>query len=334
MSLTASNPWLLDAADFPVDGEEREQALFLVRYAILAPSSHNSQPWRFAVDDASIRVYLDESRWLRIADADQRELHISAGCAVENLMVAAEYFGFAPEVEYFPDEPHPGAAASIHLAPRAAGTRPADLIEAITRRHTNRRVFDTRPLPAPVRDRLAAQCRENGIQLSLTDNAEIKHEVERLASRADAVQFADPAFREELGEWIGSGAFGAPWLIAKLGQLAVTHLNMGEAMGKKDTARIESAPVLGLITSSGDDRTSQLKAGRVLESIYLAATLEGVSLQPESQLCEVPEIRAELSRLAAQPGLYPQQPFRLGYAPRGPEHTPRRPLEDVVVRGI
>jgi nitroreductase len=75
----------------------------LVRYATLAASSHNTQPWRFEVGDGVIRVFADARRQLRVADPDRRELFLSAGCAVENLAVAAEHHGYATAVTY--DEP-------------------------------------------------------------------------------------------------------------------------------------------------------------------------------------------------------------------------------------
>ena len=69
---------------------------------------------------------------------------------------------------------------------------------------------------------------EDGISLYLTDDPEIKRAVDALVNRADAILFADPAFRDELGHWIGQGVFGTPWLIAKLSQLAVSYLDLGD----------------------------------------------------------------------------------------------------------
>ena len=109
------NPWGIGAADFPEEGTPREQLTFLVRWAVLAPSSHNSQPWRFSIRDEEIWIFADKSKWLKVADADERELHISLGCALENLQIAAQYFGYAPTVTYFPDGTDPHCIAAIHL---------------------------------------------------------------------------------------------------------------------------------------------------------------------------------------------------------------------------
>ncbi len=49
-----------------------------------------------------ITLHMDRTRWLSVADTDQRELHLSAGCALENLLIASEHFGFDAQASYFP----------------------------------------------------------------------------------------------------------------------------------------------------------------------------------------------------------------------------------------
>ncbi|KCZ71106.1 nitroreductase [Candidatus Methanoperedens nitroreducens] len=100
MDLTA---WDIKESEFKEDAPLYEKLKILLRYAILAPSGHNTQPWRFAVDDGQIKVLADLSRALPAADPDNRELYISVGCAVENLITAGRHFGYIPDVKYFPD---------------------------------------------------------------------------------------------------------------------------------------------------------------------------------------------------------------------------------------
>jgi len=56
--------------------------------AVQAPSSHNSQPWRFRVREAEIELWADTSRQLHVVDPDARELTISCGAALFNLVCA------------------------------------------------------------------------------------------------------------------------------------------------------------------------------------------------------------------------------------------------------
>jgi hypothetical protein len=59
----------------------------LVRYATLAASSHNTQPWRFRVRPASITILPDYSRRCPAVDPDDSHLFKSLGCAAENLVL-------------------------------------------------------------------------------------------------------------------------------------------------------------------------------------------------------------------------------------------------------
>ncbi|MEW5961151.1 MAG: twin-arginine translocation signal domain-containing protein, partial [Chloroflexota bacterium] len=63
------------------------QMLELIRYATLAANGHNTQPWKFAVKENEIEIQPDYTRRLPVVDPHDRELWISLGCALENLLV-------------------------------------------------------------------------------------------------------------------------------------------------------------------------------------------------------------------------------------------------------
>jgi hypothetical protein len=173
---------------------------------------------------------------------------------------------------------------------------------------------------------------------------ELRRRIDELVTRADAIQLTDSAYTKELATWIGRGAFGTPWLIAKVAQLAVTYLNISKGQTKKDSEMILSAPALVALATAADDRKSQLMAGQIFERIALTATKLGIAIHPMSQILEVPEIKAELrellevpevkadvAKLSAEDPVYPQHTFRMGYAEPEQGHTPRRLLEEVLM---
>jgi hypothetical protein len=89
LDMSAGNlaAWNIGLSGFPRSGTPPEKARFAVAYAILAPSSHNTQPWRFAIVDDELLVCADRSRSLAVIDPFDRELVISCGAALFNLRV-------------------------------------------------------------------------------------------------------------------------------------------------------------------------------------------------------------------------------------------------------
>ena len=79
-------------APFPARGSIRDKLRFALEYAVLAPSSHNSQPWHFVLQDDSVLVCADRTRALPVVDPFDRELVISCGAALFNLRVALNHF--------------------------------------------------------------------------------------------------------------------------------------------------------------------------------------------------------------------------------------------------
>ncbi len=323
--------WDVKESDYPANGSSEEKLQFLLSYAILAPSSHNSQPWKFNVSEDEIRLYADKTRWLRVADADQRELYISLGCALENLLVAAEHFGYGYNVTYFPGEEDLVAVVKLAPAPNIKLSRDPRLFDAILTRHTNRKPYEDKAVLESSLKMLQNLSDDEDIQIYLISDSKTINEFGDLVVRADKIQYGDPNYRSELGYWLGQGVLGPTGIQAKVAQLYVVLLDAGMDQTKKDAQLVNSTPVLGFISSKENDRISQVRVGQLFERVWLAAEAEGLRLHPMSQALEVPETKSELAELVPENGLYPQQTFRLGYAEAEDGHTPRRPVADVIV---
>ncbi|RLM84257.1 nitroreductase [Halobellus sp. Atlit-38R] len=320
--------WEIDSNDYPAGASMDEKIRFLLRYAILAPSSHNSQPWRFRVLGNEVDIAVDESRWLDAADPTKRELYISVGCAIENLCVAAEHFEVEPRVEYH-DGTDTDTVATVTFRDDSDPSthRPSKLFDAITERSTSHELFDERRLDTAVQDELGGVVTEDDVSLHLVDEPAVKQSISELQGKADQLLMDDPEYRKELGHWIGLGALGSSWLMARIGQAVVTHLDLGEREAAKNSKLIESASLVAGLTTASDDPTSQVKAGQVFERVALLATTADVAVHPMSQTLERPELRTRLQELLDSGADVPQHLFRMGYTDEDPGHTPRWPLE-------
>jgi hypothetical protein len=334
MPVLTKDVWEVSEQNFPETSPIETQLGFLLRYAILAPSTKNSQPWAFSIQRSRIHLLADLRRGQAIADPDRRELYISLGCALENLLVAAEHFGFWHGVSYFPERRQEELVATVTFAPGGVPShaRAGATLNAILRRHNDNSVFRSLPVPEQLRLRLMACCVEADLRLQLTDDRHFRRWIDALTLEADRVEFADPAFRRELGHWIGQGAFGEPPLIARLGRLAVSRVNLGEPVAQQDREIIESATVLGLICAAGDSHLAHVRTGQLFERLWLTATALGVSIHPMSQTMRRQELRATVGELLPSTGWTPQHLFRVGFSSHQDEHhTPRRPVEDVLL---
>lgn len=334
-TLSKRSPWEVSLQDFPSALPIQEQLEFLLQYAVLAPSTKNTQPWRFSIGGNTVGVFADLTRWQPVADRGRRKLYISLGCALENLLVAGEQFGFRHEVSYFPQSTNEELAAVVTFCPGGSPLilRTGITLASITARHTQHGLYRDEPVTEEVRRRLLHCCdAPPGLRVDLTDDPVIRSRVVLRDLHADEMEFADPEFRKELGYWVGQGVFGTPRLLSRIGELLLSRVNLGRAIAKRNAAVLSSAPLIGLISARTDSRTSQVRAGQVLERLWLHATRIGIGLHPMSQALEVPSLRTELARVVPERGWIPEQVFRIGYAMHPVEqHTPRRSADQVLL---
>ncbi len=334
MTVSSTKAWEIREQDFPGWLPITEQLRFLLRYAILAPSARNSQPWRFAVKDRNVHLFADLTRIQPVADPHARELYMSLGCALENLLVAAEHFGLQHAVTFFPRHDNAKPVASIAFAP---GGTPSAARETIPLRMILRRSSDSRSYrPAQINDhqwaRLKHCCIEPDLRLDLVEDWPTRQCIDALMADADIQTFASREFRRELAASVGAGAFGTSRPISRLGRLVLSRLDLGPAIARQDRAFLDSAASLGLISSREDNHVAHVRAGQLLERVWLTATAVGLNIQPMSRTMQVPEIRAHVAGLFPKRAWIPQQLFRVGSSrSRGWRRSPRRPLEAVLV---
>ena len=312
----------------------------LLAAAIAAPSVHNTQPWLFRVGANAIDVLADTSFQLPNQDPDGRALLMSCGAALLNLRVAVEHLGHEARVSYFPDAAEPELLARVVVDGRASRFgMSGELFEAIDLRHTNRDPYEDRPVPAPVLAALVEAARQEGAELHTVTQPHERRRLVELIHDADGEgdTASIAALVEEAKKWTGVGperVDGVPE--AALGPMPVNpntphrDLTRGRSTPGRQFAVFEKDPTLAVLTTKRDDREAWLMAGQALERVLLVATIEGLVATFANQPLEKPTLRW-LVRDPDEPIGFPQMIMRIGYAAPAPP-TPRRPLEDVVIR--
>jgi nitroreductase len=332
--------WDVKESDYPADGPMEERLKFLLRYAILAPSGPNTQPWKFAIHDSGISVFADLSRSLPFVDPSNRTLFMSVGCAIANLAVAGAHFGFAPSINYFPDGQENDLAAKVQLSP---GQKPADrqddLFAQIQRRHTTKDRYENATIEAAQLKEMERNINLPGLYLTYLADEDAKDRMADLVSRAHQIQLAKKDFRQNLGEWLRSNwtadpdgmplyTFGVPDVISLGFPAAFKEFDLSRPVIYRDSGLIHDCSTLAVLTSDQDDKLTWTMCGFALENLLLRATSYDIRASFFSQPIGVPVLRDELKTQVNRG--HPQLIFSLGMAkPMRP--SPRRPIEDVII---
>jgi nitroreductase len=325
-----------------------DQARRVVEAATLAPSIHNTQPWRWRYRDGILDLFADPARQLAVADPDRRQLLVSCGAALLHAKLALRAEGVDPEVSLLPDgdDVLAGRLAMI----RAAGRRPPEpaekeLAAAMSRRHTDRRPFDPRPLPAEVVRVLRRAAEAEGTWLSPLDDPERRVRVSVLLARADWVETHNSAYRAELESWSRTQP-GAPDGIPREVVVAADEPRqsefplrdfdvLGEAGQRLPDPQAVERPGLVLIGTDADAPADRLRAGMALGRVLLAATAHGLATSPLGQALDAEGIREQVREAVGGAG-HVQMILRVGYPAAGAEPLPatgRRAVPDVLDLG-
>ena len=338
MPAHTTDPWAIRPSQFPERGTEEEKLGFCLRYALLAPSSHNSQPWRFRFAGRQVDLYADRVRALPVVDPEDRELSISCGAALYNLRLAMRHFGMRSEVELLPA----GDADLLARVTLAGMTEEmpeeALMFDVITLRHTNRNPFEGRAVPETLLADLEAAARAEGAWLSILRTENSRHAVADLIAEADRKQMEDPRFRRELAAWIHPRRSdshdgitpGGPVdaVLLPLTTLVIRTFDLGRGQAARDRHLASGSPVLAILGTESESVQDWLAAGQAMQRVLLRARADGVWASFLNQPIEVRELRPWLGDLTGNKG-YVQLLLRMGYGPPAAP-TPRRPLEQVM----
>lgn len=310
----------------------------LIRYATLAANGHNTQPWRFALTADSIEIRPDLARHLPVVDPQDRELWISLGCALENLLIAARASGYAADVTY------PDAADAIRVGLAAAVPQGSPLFDAIPRRQNTRSAYDGQPVKAADLDRVLATPLEPGVTLRPVTAAGDMAQVQEYVRQGNLAQYGDRAFLDELIGWLRfnqraalatrDGLFtrcsGNPEVPAWLGRIFVSG-GKPEQQADADAAKLSSSAGALVIASTREGKSAWVRAGQVYERLALQMTSLGIKSAFVNQPIEVAALRGQFGSALGLAAAQPQLLLRFGYAPDMPRSL-RRPVAQVLVQ--
>ncbi len=345
-------------------GPEPDVRRWILGYAILAPHSHNLQSWLVDLrTPGEILLRCDLTRLLPETDPFSRQIMMSHGTFLELLDIAARERGLRAEIALFPEGAFGPSTlderpvARIRLVPDPTVAKDP-LFAHILNRRTNRSAYDlARPVPADAWQAMMTGVRPSTLRFGYAglDQPDTLQRHRVIAAEAWRIELTTPRTIMESYKVLRVGAAEIeqhrdglfvldriPVLMSKVG---LFDRSKTPAPGdyattsqvKEFNAKLASTPGFLWLVTNGNDRVTQVNAGRAYARIQLAATAFGVSLQPLQQaLQEYPEqasSHAEIRGLlgAMQPAQTVQMWARVGFAPPiGP--APRRGVDAQLLR--
>lgn len=335
---------------------EVELRRWILSHAILAPHSHNLQSWLVDLKTPNeIVLRCDLTRLLPETDPLSRQIMMSQGTFLELLDIAARERGQRAEITLFPDgafgpdkvDQRPVARIRLVADP---SVRPDPLFAQILKRRTNRSAYDaTRPVSAVAWQAMAEAAAGEGLRFGFVgaDAVDALARHRAIANQAWRIELVTPRTILESFKVMRVGAAevaqhrdgltmmdpGVVWL-TRLGLFDRTKAPAPDSYATTSqlegfAAKLASTPGFLWIVSTGNERATQVRAGRAYARVQLAATAHGVAMQPLSQaLQEYPEQAgpyADIHRLlgAHAPAHTVQMWARVGHAPDVPP-APRR----------
>ena len=313
-----------------------QQVERLITTAGMAPSLHNSQPWRFLIDADRIELHADPERALPTADPYGVEQRIGCGAALLNLRLGLLGHGIRADVTIAPDITRPDLLAVVRPGGHKRATPDEErLLQAIPQRRTNRHPFSDVAVTPHEQHSMRRAALAEGAWLHIVSAHEERIRLQELAHRAHRMQMADPAFTAELRKWTATAGRPDGVPLSAGGPQPAPHNRWvkrdytGGHGARAEGRDFEHQPTIAVLTSHLSGAAADVRTGQALQRVLLTATAAGLATSFLSQIIEVPQTREELRHLigGTRP---PQVVLRIGRGWPVPA-TPRRAAAELVM---
>lgn len=318
-----------------------ETSATICRYASLAPSGHNSQPWRVRVEQPDRWVIeADPNRKLPAVDPENRELILSLGAFVENLSIAAGAMGLATDIDVVARQRHQRDIMRLTLRKDRKTNVP---LEKIQYRRTVKHGLVTRELSKADVDALSAGADDSlfyfprgtrhaeCIREAAVENYRIQSR--RQEAQRELVRWLRLSHRDAVAHRDGLSTAGmeisglAGWMVRNFSKPEDFLTDRYRKQGEKVISELAGQGGGWMVmTSPGETVADLVETGRRFERMALIARERGIGIHPMTQILEE---RHGLEQLAANHGkpLFPQFVLRVGYLNRYPKPVSlRRPV--------
>ncbi len=320
----------------------KETLLKIAQYGSMAPSGHNTQPWRFEIGTDSITILPDFSRALPVVDPDNHALYISLGCALENMVIAGEEFYLGSVVNII--ETEAGHIIRVRFKENPSVER-SGLFDHILKRQVTRNLYSSIPVESTIEKKMLEDLDNESVKVRLFKTPEEISLLESLIIKGNTLQFKKIEFVKELVTWIRfskneafqrgdgiwSASMGMPGVGRKIGSFIMERIVNDQSENKRLRKNIRNSSGFLLFLVKEDSETDWINLGRSFQRFGLKATKLSVSHSHVNMPCEERAVREEMSEKMGIKPWVPLLLIRFGYSKPMP-YSFRRNIMEMVIR--
>ena len=330
--------WDIIENNFPADGSSEDKIAFFVQYGILAPSTHNIQPWKFQIEDNVLKIFPHQKYSLPQSDPTKRGLFVSLGACTTNIIVAATHFMYNVTVQYGGTNEKNFVITMKFNKTSKKETQLSALFPSLVKRYSNKLAYSPQKIERNIIEDLE-RLSVGDAHVKIVDDSEKVAHIALLHKKALFELMTPSVFRAEIAQWLrynntksydGMPGFvvGLPTFLSLLVKRLFSLLSpLPQKMAQSDFKLIKNSPAVGVIVTKKSEISSYVDVGRVYELLALYATENLLNTTPMAAVIENKQYTPLVADLFRVENKSLQFFFRLGYSNTSPYHTPRIPLD-------
>ncbi|HEX9679029.1 MAG TPA: hypothetical protein VGA08_00190 [Candidatus Saccharimonadales bacterium] len=307
--------------------DNRSKILHVLRLAVLAPSTHNTQPWMFEISGGNrCRLLLDPERSLPMADSELKYSYISLGALLTNLHYAGKYYGLVKSIKVQTGSGNQVALILFDNETLRPDNTLRPYIRAMIDRQNFRGQFDDRPVSiTELSDMLdLSDKNDHNIGVFSSQQSETTAEIARLTAQGLQKAYSNRQFRVEVAKHLNfnkskktRGMHGYTLRMNNIQSLFLPWLlkikDLGPKLARLNESSIRSSKAVVVLATKANNAQSWVRTGQTLERLLLRAAQQDIRTSIFVASLELSDSREQIKkRLGINTSYTPHVLFVLG----------------------
>lgn len=324
---------------------------FILQYAVLAPSTHNSQPWLFKIAKKSCKIYLNPKLCLPYADPISRDIHISIGCALENIEIVAKYFHMYKDTLYGPFKEKNLLAEVImedSIRDKINIYDNEELLNIIPKRTNARGLFQRKNVGTKTVNELKHiiknEYEKDNIAVNFIEKPKSIEKIASLTAEGLRTAYRNPSFRREMSHWINHNlsakkdgipgyALKMPFILSFILPTLIKFIDIGKKLARLNFISLNSAPMVVIISAKENSYLTWIKTGKIAQRLMLEFTMRNFNTSIFVASIEMGVLYKEVQGLLeTNKDFIPQFLFAVGKIDSKHKFTPRHNVIDKIIK--